>query len=188
MQHNSDRRRRSLFAFSVVIAVAVLAAVLLRAVALEVYLVPSGSMRPTLQPGDRVIIEKLSRLWRPPARGDVVAFDGTDVWDAAANGQLLAKRVIGVAGDHVVCCDAQGQVRVNGTALSEPYARGRGRSFDVVVPEGRLWLLGDDRAHSQDSAYYRQTAAGGSVPVSRVFGRVVAVVWPRAHAGILGLP
>lgn len=188
MQHSSDRRRRSLFVFAGLVAAGVLVAVLLRALVLQVYLIPSGSMSPTLQLGDRVLIEKISHLWRAPARGDVVAFEGTDVWGAAANGQVLAKRVIGVAGDHVVCCDARGRVRVNGVALVEPYAIGRGRTFDAVVPVGRLWLLGDDRAHSQDSSFYRGTAGGGSVPVSHVFGRLVAVVWPVAHAGILGQP
>lgn len=188
MQHNSDRRRRSLLAFPGLVAAAVIVAVVVRALVVQVYLVPSGSMRPTLTAGDRVLIEKLSRWWRDPARGDIVAFDGTDVWGAAANGQVLAKRVIGVAGDHVVCCDAHGRLRVNGDPLVEPYADGRGRAFDVVVPAGRLWLLGDDRAHSKDSAYYRESAGGGSVPVSHVFGRLVAVVWPPVHAGILGQP
>lgn len=188
MQHNSDRRRRSLFAFAALVAAAALIAVLLRALVVQVYLVPSGSMQPALQLGDRVLIEKLSHWWRTPARGDIVAFDGTDVWGAAANGQLLAKRVVGVAGDHVVCCDARGRVRVNGNVLPELYAIGRSRAFDALVPAGRLWLLGDDRAHSKDSSFYVETAGGGSVPVSHVFGRLVAVVWPPAHAGILGQP
>jgi len=188
MQHNSDRRRRSLFAFPGLLAAAVCAALLIRALVVQVYLVPSGSMRPALQVGDRVLIEKVSRWWATPARGDIVAFEGTDVWGAAANGKVLAKRVIGIAGDHVVCCDERGRVRVNGLAIPEPYAIGRGPAFDVTVPAGRLWLLGDDRARSEDSSHYLETAGGGSVPVSQVFGRVVAVVWPPAHAGILGQP
>jgi signal peptidase I len=189
MQHNSDRQHRSLLAFPwLLIAGAVCAALVIRALAVQVYLVPSGSMQPTLDVGDRVLIEKVSRWWTAPSRGDVVAFDGTDVWGSAANGQMLAKRVIGVAGDHVLCCDAEGRVRVNGQAVSEPYASGRSAAFDITVPAGRLWLLGDDRAHSEDSRLFLHTPGQGSVPVSHVFGRVVGVVWPLSRAGILGQP
>lgn len=187
MQHNSDRRRRSLFAFSArVVAIGILLALGSRALIAQVYFVPSGSMRPALHIGDRVLVEKVSRWWRSPQRGDIVAFDGTDVWSAAANGQFLAKRVIGIAGDRVQCCDDQGRVHVNGRVLVEPYAVGVSRSFDVTVPEGRLWLLGDDRAHSQDSSTFLDSPAGGSVPVNHVFGRVLAVAWPLDRAGILG--
>ena len=189
MQHNSDRRRRSLFAFAGRLVVgAVVVALLVRALVAQVYLVPSGSMRPTLHVDDRVLIEKVSHLWSPVQRGEIVAFDGTDVWGGAANGMMLAKRVIGVGGDHVVCCDAHGRIRRNGVPLIEPYARGRSAGFDVTVPMGRLWVLGDDRAHSQDSSTFAASAGGGSVPVNHVLGRVVAVVWPLDRAGILGLP
>lgn len=189
MHPNSDRQRRSLFVFSLkLVAAGLLIALGVRALVVQVYFVPSGSMRPALQVGDRVLVEKVSHWWRTPHRGDIVAFDGTDVWDSVADGRLLAKRVIGVAGDHVVCCDASGRIRVNGRPIEEPYATGPTSSFDVVVPEGRLWLLGDDRAHSQDSSSFLESPAGGSVPVNHVLGRLVAVVWPLDHAGILGQP
>lgn len=189
MQHNSDRQRRSLFAFPwLLVGGAILAAFALRAFVVQVYFVPSGSMRPALAIGDRVLVEKVSHWWRDPQRGEVVVFDGTDVWGAAANEQLLAKRVIGVAGDHVVCCDPDGRIKRNGRTLLEPYAKGRSASFDITVPADRLWLLGDDRARSKDSSTYVATAAGGSVPVNHVLGRVLGVVWPLGHAGILGQP
>jgi signal peptidase I len=189
MQHNSDRPSRSLFAFPwLLLAGAIAAAILLRVLVAQVYFVPSASMFPTLRSGDRVLIEKVSRLWRAPQRGDIVAFDGTDVWGSTMNGLVLAKRVIGVAGDHVMCCDALQRVRVNGIPLFEPYAVGHGRTFDITVPSGRIWLLGDNRKHSKDSSAFLGTSGGGSVPVNHVVGRMVAVVWPAARAGILGPP
>jgi signal peptidase I len=189
MQPNSDRQRRSLFRFFwPVVAGAMVAALLVRALVAQVYFVPSGSMQPTLHVGDRVLIEKVSRWWGPPVRGEIVAFDGTDVWGGTADGLLVAKRVIGVAGDHIMCCDARGRIRVNGVALVEPYAQGRSAEFDVRVPLGRLWVLGDDRAHSKDSSTFTDAALGGSVPVNHVLGRVVGIVWPLERAGILGSP
>lgn len=189
MQPDSDRQRRSLFRLLwPVVAGAIVAALVVRALVAQVYLVPSGSMQPTLRVGDRVLIEKVSRWRGSPGRGEIVAFDGTDVWGATADGLFVAKRVIGVGGDHVMCCDARGRVRVNGVALAEQYAQGRGVEFDVRVPLGRLWVLGDDRGHSKDSSTFADVAIGGSVPVNHVLGRVIAVVWPLGRAGILGPP
>ena len=187
MQRDSDRDPRSLFAFLGWVAVASVAAALLaRALVAQVYLVPSGSMRPTLEVGDRVLVEKVSRHWRPIQRGDVIAFDGTDVWGSQANGLIVAKRVIGVEGDHVVCCDDAGRISLNGVPLRESGANGRGAAFDVMVPADRVWVLGDDRAHSRDSATFTDTPGGGAVPVSHIIGRAIAVVWPLDRAGILG--
>lgn len=189
MQRDSDRDPRSLFAFlGTVAVVSVVAALLARALVAQVYLVPSESMRPALQVGDRVLVDKLSHRWRPIGRGDIIAFDGTDVWGSQANGLIVAKRVIGLPGDHVVCCDADGRVVRNGVALRERGVTGRGPAFDVVVPAGRLWVLGDDRGQSRDSATFQDSPGGGGVPLSHVIGRAVAVVWPVDRAGILGAP
>lgn len=186
-QRNSGRQR-PLFAFRWVIA-GVALAMLVRLVAFQVYYVPSESMLPTLHVGDRVLVDKISHGWRELQRGDVVVFDATDVWTGSESQALIAKRVIGLPGDHVVGAKS-GRVFVNGLPADESYlASAKGmKPFDVVVPDGRLWLLGDNRAASTDSSDFLSLPSGGSVPVNHVVGRVLAVVWPLGHAGILGSP
>lgn len=186
---NSGRLTRPLFAF-VAIIIGVVLALIVQAVVVQVYVVPSGSMTPTFRVGDRVLVDKLSRVWRPLARGDVIVFDATDVWTPASNGRLIAKRVIGVPGDRVSCCDAQDRLLVNGAPVLDPFTQhdSKFRRFDVRVPAGRLWVMGDARAVSVDSRSYMQLPGRGSVPIDHVIGRVTAVVWPWNHAGILGTP
>ena len=190
--HNSDRNPfRSLFAFPWNFLIgSVLVAVLLRLLVIQVFAIPSGSMFPTLSVGDRILVEKISQHTRGIQRGDVVVFNGADVWTAPSASEDFVKRVIAVGGDHVQCCTADGRVVVNGSPTNEPYllAQGVTRSFNVVVRAGRLWVLGDNRAESADSSAFRGVPGGGSVPESSVIGRVVAVVWPLTRAGILSAP
>ena len=186
---NSGRISRPLFAFSaVVIGLAI--ALLLQLLVVQVYRVPSGSMRPTLAPGDRVLVDKFTGARRAWRRGDIVVFDATDVWTPELNGVLVVKRIIGLPGDHVSCCDREGRLVRNGVHLPERFTLPavRPRHFDVVVPPGRLWVMGDDRGVSLDSSAYAFLPDGGSVPVNDVVGRAVAVVWPLDRAGILGTP
>jgi signal peptidase I len=168
-------------------------------------------MEPTLSVGDRVLVSKLGHLTGPVRRGDVVVFDGSGTFApetpgttfggplgrvAGAVGGFLGiapserdfvKRVVGVGGDRVVCCDAAGRLTVNGTPLAEPYVMpGDPPSavrFDVVVPPGRLWLMGDHRSDSADSRAHLGDPGGGTVPVDRVIGKVVLTFWPVSHAG-----
>jgi len=96
-------------------------------------------------------------------------------------GGHLVKRVVGVGGDHVECCDAEGRVTVNDVALDEPYLKApqqRQRAFDVTVPEDRLWVMGDNRSNSEDSRYHQDLPGEGSIPVDDVVGKVWAIVWP----------
>ncbi|NBM15187.1 signal peptidase I [Streptomyces sp. GC420] len=145
--------------------------------------IPSSSMEPTLRPGDRVLVNKLAyRFDAEPRRGDVVVFDGTEYFSGSGD---YVKRVVGVGGDRVVCCDRRGRVQVNGTAVEEPYLHPGDTpsdvSFDVVVPEGTLWLMGDHRSRSSDSRDRLGSPGGGMVPVERVVGRVEGIAWPPAR-------
>ena len=146
----------------------------------RIYTVTTASMTPTLQPGDRVLAVRigLDEL----RRGDVVVVDVRGTWarPGSADDPTVVKRIIGLPGERVACCDAQERVTVDGEPLDEPYLApgGPGPDFDVVVPPGRLWLLGDDRADSLDSRDHLGSAGGGSVATDTVQGRVVAVAWP----------
>ncbi|HEX6888296.1 MAG TPA: signal peptidase I [Candidatus Nanopelagicales bacterium] len=151
----------------------------------EVREVGSGSMRPTLAPGERILVDKAGiDRWQLPL-GTIVVFDGRDLWASPDDpaGTVFVKRVVGVGGDRITCCDAQGRLLRNGTALAEPYLAGRPTDqerFDVEVQQGHYWLLGDDRAESADSRSHLGDPGGGNVPASRIIGTVAAVVWPPA--------
>ncbi|MFE2033545.1 signal peptidase I [Streptomyces scopuliridis] len=156
------------------------------------YTVPTNSMDPTVKAGDRLLAQRISG--DEVRRGDVVVFKDAD-W---AN-MPMVKRVVAVGGDKIACCDADGRLTVNGTAVEEPYVRGMigGRAsttdFDATVPEGKLFLLGDERSGSLDSRVHLEDAGQGSVPRSAVDARVDAVAWPlggviERPAGFAALP
>jgi signal peptidase I len=108
-------------------------------------------------------------------------------------GGHLVKRVIGIGGDHVACCDEQGRVTVNGVPLDEkayimPGTNPSDRRFDVHVPKGRLWVMGDNRANSEDSRFHEDLPGGGTIPERDVVGKVWAIVWPLGRAHFLHEP
>ncbi|MFI7404806.1 signal peptidase I [Streptomyces sp. NPDC049541] len=145
--------------------------------------IPSGSMENGLRIGDRVLVNKLAyRFGAEPRRGDVVVFDGTGYFGNAD----YIKRVVGVGGDHVVCCDREGRIEVNGRSVDESTFLHPGDSpstvpFTVVVPDGTLFVLGDHRSDSSDSRDHLGSPGGGMIPVSDVIGRADWIVWPSAH-------
>lgn len=179
---------------------------------IQPFQIPSGSMEPTLQVGDRVIVNKLAyRFGAVPARGDVVVFDGTGSFvrtvpeenpvtgllrgAAAALGLAepadtdFVKRVVGVGGDRVTCCDEEGRIKVNGVPVDEGYLHpGDAPSevrFDIVVPDGTLWVMGDHRGQSRDSRDHLGAPGGGMVPVDMVVGRADWIGWPaRRWSGV----
>jgi signal peptidase I len=203
---------------SAVLVVAVLVAAVVRTFLLGVYFIPSGSMENTLLINDRVMVDKVSYRFRDIERGDVVVFDGdgsftpegfvadppTDplgrVWAKArslvgaapSSEEDFIKRVIGVPGDRVVCCDPQGRITVNGVALDEPYLYPGDvpstTKFDIEVPPGRLWVMGDHRGASADSRAHLGDPGGGTVPQDQVIGRAVAVIWPFSRLARLSRP
>ncbi|MGK5728779.1 signal peptidase I [Streptomyces sp. URMC 124] len=188
---------------------------LLSSYVVQPFLIPSGSMENTLRVGDRVLVNKLAYSFGDePQRGDVVVFDGTDsfVHDVPAENPAAAlirkgassvglmspaatvyiKRVVGVGGDRVICCDARGRMQINGRPVDESFLYpGDAPSqvpFDVVVPKGKLWVMGDHRGDSRDSRDHLGEPGGGMVPVSRVVGRADWIGWPFGRMTALKRP
>ena len=204
--------------FPLLIIGAFLVAFVVKTFLVQAFYIPSGSMEDTLQVGDRVLVNKVVYHLRPVERGDIIVFDGTgsfvtgEVVEPERSplevvGRLLGeivglapprdtdfiKRVIGVGGDRVVCCDADGRITVNGVALDEESYLYRKnppskQPFDVLVPEGTLWVMGDHRSASADSRAHMGDPGGGFVPVDKVIGRAFAVVWPLGNAQVLEIP
>ncbi|MFJ6295949.1 signal peptidase I [Streptomyces griseoviridis] len=156
---------------------------LLNTFVVQPFQIPSGSMEQGLRIGDRVLVDKLAyRFGAEPRRGDVVVFDGTGYFGDAD----YIKRVVGVGGDRVVCCDEDGRIKVNGRAVDESTFLFPGDSpssvpFDVVVPAGTLFLLGDHRGDSSDSRDHLGSPGGGMIPLGAVVGRADWIIWPRTH-------
>lgn len=152
---------------------------------MQPFQIPSGSMESGLRIGDRVLVNKLAyRFDAEPRRGDVVVFDGTGYFGNAD----YIKRVVGVGGDHVVCCDKEGRLEVNGRSVDEstflyPGDSPSEVSFDVVVPDGTLFVLGDHRGDSSDSRDHLGSPGGGMIPVSDVIGRADWIAWPASTTG-----
>ncbi|AEH10949.1 MULTISPECIES: signal peptidase I [Protofrankia] len=197
------------------VLIAFLLALLIKAFLVQAFWIPTVSMERTLLVNDRVLVNKLVYRFRDVHRGEIVVFngDGTgferaevlvtppgNVFSRAlrsVQGMLglgapsdkdFIKRVIGVGGDTVACCDAQGRVTVNGQPLDEPYVYensplGGGREFEPVkVPPGELWVMGDHRGESSDSR------VNGTIPQSKVVGRAFVRVWPLSRMAILSPP
>ncbi|MCL3995889.1 signal peptidase I [Streptomyces lavenduligriseus] len=155
----------------------------LNAFVVQPFQIPSGSMEQGLRIGDRVLVNKVAyRFGAQPRRGDVIVFDGTGYFGDAD----YVKRVVGVGGDHVVCCDKRGRLEVNGrpvdeTAFLYPGDSASSVPFDVVVPPGRLFVLGDHRSDSSDSRDHLGSPGGGMIPVGDVIGRADWILWPYRH-------
>jgi signal peptidase I len=203
------------------LVVAFCLAVLIRTFLVQAFFIPSGSMENTLLVGDRVLVNKVVYDMRDPIRGEIVVFRGTDNWAPEVTqpvsqsfgaklgrtiGDLVGvsrpgerdfiKRVIGLPGDKVACCDAQGRITVNGIPVNEPYVQDNSpldappnprqctsrRFAEVTVPAGEMFVMGDHRAVSQDAR------CQGPVPISNVIGRAFVIVWPSSRFTSLTVP
>jgi signal peptidase I len=214
-----QRKRAARRELALLVVVTLGLTLLARALVLQAFFIPSPSMENTLLVGDRVLVNKLLYDIRDIRRGEIVVFDGTDSFltgggaaDGAAGASRGAgpfqrlleffgaatskhdyiKRVIGLPGDRIACCDANGRLTVNGRPLTEPYVHAGDvpsrQRFDVVVPRGRLWVMGDHRSRSADSRAHLGQPGGGTVPVDKVVGRAFLRVWPLTRIGSLPVP
>jgi signal peptidase I len=209
------RRKRSFFQeFPFLIVVALVVSLLIKTFLIQFFFIPSGSMENTLQIDDRVAVNRLPFISNNIKRGDVVVFRDPDNWLPAADmetapfviakakaalvavgvlpnpaKQYLVKRVVGVEGDRVICCTTTGQITVNGQEMIEPYIFAGNvpsdMNFDVTVPKGKLWVMGDHRGASADSRFHQDDINKGFVPLNRVTGRVLAVIWPIKNISLV---
>lgn len=193
---------------------ALLISFLIKTFLIRSFYIPSSSMETTLHVNDRIIVNQLEPDLIPITRGDVVVFRDPGGWlnptieqpanwfvgavdavlafvglSAPDSNDHLIKRVIGLPGDVVVCCNDFGQLTVNGVALEEPYitlpddvTKATREDFTITVPEGSLWVMGDNRYNSADSAHHHKSNPGHEfVPIDNVVGRAFIVSWPVEH-------
>jgi signal peptidase I len=198
----------------IIFVVALLISFLIKSFLIRSFYIPSGSMMNTLQVDDRIIVNQLEPGLIPISRGDVLVFKDPGGWlmpqpdvvqnpiaagadwffsavglSAPDSNDHLIKRVIGLPGDHVVCCNALGQMSVNDIPLDESNyvllpvgeAKVSAIDFDVTIPADSLWMMGDNRYNSKDSRFNSETVGKGYVPVEDVVGRALVVSWPLAR-------
>lgn len=202
----------------VIVLIAVLVSFLVKTFLVRSFYIPSGSMEDTLLINDRILVDEITPRFGGYERGDIVVFQDPGGWlppsteparpaileagewllslvglAAPDSDDHLVKRIVGLPGDHVVCCNAVGQITVNGVAVDESEfievpsaeAAASGDPFDIVVPDDSLWVLGDNRYRSKDSRYNTDQPGKGFVPLDNVVGRAFLVTWPLDRFGML---
>jgi signal peptidase I len=209
-----SRKGSVLREFPILVIVALAVSLLIKTLLVQFFFIPSGSMENTLQIQDRVAVNKLPFISKNINRGDVVVFRDPANWlPEPYSGdenrivakikeglvlvgvlpnpakQYLVKRVIGVAGDRVICCSKSGKLTINGKEATEPYIYAGNKvsemDFNITVPEDKIWVMGDHRSASADSRYHQDDVNNGFVPVSRITGRAYAIIWPIKNIGII---
>jgi signal peptidase I len=202
----------------VIVLIAVLVSFLVKTFVVRSFYIPSASMEDTLLIDDRIFVDELTPRFGGYERGDIVVFRDPGGWlppsteparspvveavdwllslvglSAPDSDDHLVKRIIGLPGDHVVCCNALGQITINGVPIDESaYIKVPGGesaasadAFDVIVPAGSLWVLGDNRYRSKDSRYNTDQPGRGFVPIDNVVGRAFIITWPFDRFGLV---
>lgn len=208
-------RKGSLFReLPILVIVALAVSLVIKTLLVQFFYIPSGSMENTLQINDRVAVNKVPFVSKAIGRGDVVVFRDPDNWlpepyaidenkylakakeALVAVGvlpnpakQYLVKRVIGIAGDKVECCSKNKKLMINSVEITEPYIfsgnLASDTNFNVTVPSGKLWVMGDHRGASADSRFHQEDINKGMVPTSKVTGKVVGIIWPLKNLGFV---
>jgi signal peptidase I len=196
------------------LGLALILALIIKSLFVQAFYIPSPSMEPLFIKNDRILVQKVS-YWggSTPSRGDIVVFKDPGGWLNEADtttpqgpvtklmekvglyptGGHLVKRVIGIGGDRVVCCDAKGRITVNGKALDEKAYLPKGTApsqikFDRTIPKGHLWMMGDNRSFSFDSRGHMGDPGGGNVSEDLVVGKVFTLIWPWKRAEFIHRP
>ena len=196
------------------LGLALVLAIIIKSLFVQAFYIPSPSMEPQFVENDRILVQKVS-YWgsASPSRGDIVVFKDPGGWldesEAGApdspvtrlmekiglypTGGHLVKRVSGIGGDRVVCCDAKGRITVNGKALDEKSYLPKGTApsqlkFDRKVPKEHLWMMGDNRGFSYDSRGHMGGPGGGYVDDDLVVGKVFSLIWPWKRAEFVHRP
>ena len=201
---------------AIIVVIALVISVIIKTFFLRPFYIPSASMHNTLIEEDRVLVNQLVPDLVPLNRGDVIVFQDPGGWlpaaqpeekqpvQAVVDGFLegiglkpedahnhLVKRVIGMPGDHVACCNAYGQIVINDVPIREPYIvtdsrdRASGETFDVTVPEDSVWVMGDNRFNSQDSRAHQDLPTKGFVPYENIVGQAFMINWPMNRIGFI---
>lgn len=181
-----QRKRSSVIQFFALAAGAVATALFLNTFVTSSFSIPSTSMTPTLEVGDRVMVNKLVPDVMALRRGDIIVFEDPSNWLSPADKQngvgYLIKRVIAIKGDTITCCDDNGYLLLNGEPLLEPYIDPNDvpseATFDETVPPGYVWVMGDDRNNSLDSRFQGNSQTGKFVPLSSVVGKAFFIMAP----------
>jgi signal peptidase I len=203
----------------VIVLIAALVSFLVKTFVVRSFYIPSGSMERTLLVNDRILVDELTPRWTGYQRGDVVVFQDPGGWlptpvqepaappliaafdavltfigiSASDSQDHLVKRVIGLPGDRVACCNSLGQITVNGAPIDElSYLNlpagdtlASEQPFEVVVPDGQVWVLGDNRDRSQDSRAHQDLPSGGFVPLDNIVGKAFLTTWPLDRIGLI---
>jgi len=202
----------------IIVISALIVSWLIKTFLVQAFYIPSESMEDTFERGDRVMVSRLVPRVRDIHRGDIVVFKDPGDWlDPRVepdrgffhrfmvnvftgigllpqdSGEHLVKRAIGLPGDYIACCDDNGQVMVNGVSIDErlylrPGAIPSQINFEATVPDGMLFVMGDNRQNSADSRFHTDGMFGGFVPIDNVVGTAFATVWPLDRAHILHNP
>lgn len=211
MSHKKDKNKKKPSIgreLITVVGTALILSILIRTFLLQAFYVPSASMQDTLQENDRIIVSKISTRFSGIDRSNVIVFHDPGGWLGEGfpnpydtpvgrvlqaigivpsnSGNDLVKRVIGVANDKIECCDVQGRITVNGVGVDGAYIKDGVTSdqvtFSVLVPEGNVFVMGDNRGNSEDSRFHLDKN-NGMVPVEEIIGRVAMRIWPINRIG-----